>query len=253
MNVTDEIRHSLRLLDLGEHEIEVYLALLKVGSTGAGALVKETKLHRQFVYSALSRLIEKGLVKENIFRNRKRFEVLDPSRLVGLQLKRVRTAENILGSLQSLWSGKREGVEVELRYGKEEFFLNLERIAASAARCDGIMRIVGGASDRDFYALLGRRYKDYLKILSRYNVKKYLIAPENNAVIFRRKFKKERGNQLRTLVEGLSSPTYTRITKELISIEIYSDEPTILRVQNSAVAKSYLDHFHLLWKRAKVG
>lgn len=251
MQREQEITLVLQELGLSEHEIHVYLVLLNSGMCRAGHIIAETRLHRQLVYIALERLRLRELIKQKIVRNRKVFEPLDPAQLVAFQHRRVRLAEGILPTLKSFWSEGQEGVEVELRYGREEFFLNLEKLAASAAKGDKIVRIVGGASDKNFYSFLGRRYEDYVKILRRYGVRKYLIAPEDSAAVFKKKFVKEDGNQLRTLVEGLSAPTYTRITKEMISIEIYSDEPTILRVRNSAVAKSYLDHFNLLWKRAK--
>ena len=252
MNRILEVDHSLHELGLGEHEANVYIALLTHGPCRAGVLVKETKLHRQFVYIALGRLLERELIRQDKIRNRHRFEALDPSQMVAMQHRRVRIAEGILPSLKSLWSERREGVEVELRYGRDEFFLNLERVASSASRGDKVMRIIGGASDKNFYSFLGRRYQEYVNLLKRYGVKKHLLAPEGSTTLFKKKFVREGVNQLRTLEEGLSAPTYTRITKEMISIEIYTDEPTILRVQNSIVAKSYLDHFNLLWKRAKV-
>ncbi len=52
--------------------------------------------------------------------------------------------------------------------------------------------------------------------------------------------------------EGLSSPTFTRITPEIVSIEIYgSKEPVIIQMRNEAIAQAYVEKFSLLWKEAK--
>jgi hypothetical protein len=142
-------------------------------------------------------------------------------------------------------------VEARVLYGTKAFFDNLQDVIDSATRTDHVMRIIGGAKDSDFYRVIGDRYDDYVKILKRTRVKKHLIAPENFSKKFKEKFAKEKGNLLRTITTGLTSPTYTRITPEMISIEIYAEAPTIIQIHNKATARGYLEHFSLLWAQSK--
>ena len=55
---------------------------------------------------------------------------------------------------------------------------------------------------------------------------------------------------LRTLKEGLSSPTYTRITQEMVAIEMYKPQIVVIQIYNKIIAQAYLDSFELLWKQA---
>ena len=82
-------------------------------------------------------------------------------------------------------------------------------------------------------------------------VKKYIIAPDSAYTEFKRKFATEPGTILKTLKVGLSSPTYTRITEELTTIEIHTDNVMIIQIFNKAVAKGYREHFDLLWAQAR--
>jgi len=50
---------------------------------------------------------------------------------------------------------------------------------------------------------------------------------------------------------GLSSPSYTRITEELTTIEIYATDVMIIQIFNPVVAAGYLEHFNLLWKAGR--
>lgn len=80
-------------------------------------------------------------------------------------------------------------------------------------------------------------------------MKKRLLAPEPFSNVFKRKFAQEKDTELCTLPHGLSSPTYTRITKEMVTIEILKPSVVVIQIRNKAVARSYLDAYELLWKQ----
>ena len=72
----------LKELGLTANEAKVYVALLELGSTPAGPLIKKAKMFRAAVYDLLEMLIEKGLVSYVIKANRKYYEAHDPERLL---------------------------------------------------------------------------------------------------------------------------------------------------------------------------
>ena len=51
----------LRKIGLTESEIKVYLALLKIGISSKGKIIKESKIAPSKVYEIADKLIEKGL------------------------------------------------------------------------------------------------------------------------------------------------------------------------------------------------
>ncbi len=67
---------------LTRSEIEIYMALLKLGSSKSGRITKEVNLHRSRVYESLNRLLEKGLVSYVIKNGIKYFEATQPERLI---------------------------------------------------------------------------------------------------------------------------------------------------------------------------
>src|SRR3989344_4717573 len=69
-------------LGLTKNEVRVYLALLELGSTPAGPIIKKVGMHRSAVYDLIDLLTDKGLVSYVIKANRKYFEAQDPDRLL---------------------------------------------------------------------------------------------------------------------------------------------------------------------------
>lgn len=79
----------------------------------------------------------------------------------------------------------------------------------------------------------------------------YTYIGVEGVFIFKKKFAREKNTELCTLPHGLSSPTYTRMTKEMVTIEILKPSVVIIQIRNKAVARSYLDAYELLWKQLK--
>ena len=72
----------LEELGLTKNEVKVYLALLELGSTPAGPLVKKLSMHRAAVYNLLDLLLDKGIISYVTKHNIKHFEAHDPERLL---------------------------------------------------------------------------------------------------------------------------------------------------------------------------
>jgi hypothetical protein len=243
--------NSLLHLGLSKHEARIYLAVLKHGPCTAGPLVKETRLHRVFVYNALKSLKDQKLISMVVRNNRQNFQATNPESLLEPLREKARVAQLLIPELKGIMGRKDQAMGVRVLYGREGFWENLQEVIESAKKCDGIMRIIGGAPDTDFYKAIGPHYQAYKIKLKESKVAKWLLSPYYASSEFRAKFAKETTeNRLKTLPAGLSSPTYTRITPEMVSIEIYTTPIFIIQIKNKAIASSYLEHFNLLWKQA---
>ena len=90
----------LRDMGFSKNETRVYLTLLRIGPSTAGALAASANIHRTNAYDALERLIEKGVVTYIFKGNKKYFEAVDPNRLLELLKDHAAQFENnILPSL----------------------------------------------------------------------------------------------------------------------------------------------------------
>src|SRR3989344_3725804 len=72
------------LLEAGltEGEVKVYLALLEIGETTTGPLIKKAKVSASKCYDILERLIQKGLVSSSVKANMKYFSAADTKRIL---------------------------------------------------------------------------------------------------------------------------------------------------------------------------
>jgi sugar-specific transcriptional regulator TrmB len=75
------MKDELQTLGLTEGEARTYLALLKIGSTTVGPLVKESKISYSKIYEVLGRLIEKGFVTFIVKEKTKQFHAVPPGRI----------------------------------------------------------------------------------------------------------------------------------------------------------------------------
>ena len=247
-----ETLERLQQLGLSKYAARVYVQLLQLGLTNAGPVIRACRLHRQFVYQALDELCAARLASCVIRNNRKHFEAAPPQMLLLKAKEQETLAQEILPGLAALQCAPENRVQVQTLFGRKSLYDNLEEVLLSAAQSDRLLRIIGGAPDRLVYEMLGGNYARYVRLLAENKVRKHLIAPERGSEEFKRKFALEKGAVLKTLAHGLSSPTYTRITLEMVSIEIYTPEPIILQIRNKAVAQGYLEHFELLWREGRL-
>jgi sugar-specific transcriptional regulator TrmB len=248
-----QLEKALSSLGLQKNTASVYLALLKRGSSKAGALIQDTKLHRMLVYNALEELQERGLATATHSKSGRMFDAADPAVLLREAQKVREIAEGIVPELNALRKKDSDlGFSIRTFVGKEGFRENLEEVIESAARQKTKeIRILGGGRDIDFYDAIEDWYASYTKLLKKKGVKKRLLAPASYSSEFKKRFSAEKNTELRVLGNGLSSPSYTRITNELVSIEIYRPKLVVIQIRSEAIAKSYIDFFELLWKGSK--
>src|SRR3989344_6316022 len=76
------IVENLQKAGLTEGEAKVYTALLKLGSSTSGPIIKESKVANSIIYRLLDSLIEKGLVSYIIKEKTKYFKAANPQKIM---------------------------------------------------------------------------------------------------------------------------------------------------------------------------
>ena len=82
-------------LDLEESEIKTYLNLLEGGISSAGKLAKKIGIPRSSLYGYLSKLAEKGLVKQSEKYNIKLWQAETPEKIIDLLDEKINNTENL--------------------------------------------------------------------------------------------------------------------------------------------------------------
>ena len=72
----------LEELGLSKNEINVYLALLRLGRSTSWKLINETGITVSALYYCLDNLIKKSLVSYSIQANKKHFSAADPEQVI---------------------------------------------------------------------------------------------------------------------------------------------------------------------------
>ncbi len=73
---------ALKEAGLTDGEIKVYLALLELGSSTTGPIVKKSGIAKSIVYQILEKLMQKGLVSHIVNQKTKYFQAADPDKLL---------------------------------------------------------------------------------------------------------------------------------------------------------------------------
>ena len=113
---------------LGKWEMQVYLALLRTGSTTTGPLVKKSEVPHSKIYSVLESLKGKGLANYVIKGKIKYFQAADPKVLISILREKERRLEENIPSLQKLSTLAKNRQNVEIYEGMkaiENFFIDL--------------------------------------------------------------------------------------------------------------------------------
>lgn len=248
------IQAKLEQLGFSANEAIVYLFLAKNGAVQAGPIVRETKLHRALVYTALDRLEDAGLVTVTRKKNIQIFQPNSPESIFRRVESTQQIANEVVPELKKLLNQHQHGVEVRTLVGREGFVTNLYDVLISAEQSTGKeLCIMGGAgsSESNPFEVTGDAYPAYLEASKEKKVKKRLIISPRYEALYRREYGIHGDNQLRVLENGLSSPSLTRITSNMVTIEIYQPQVVILQIRHAQIAQSYLDVFNALWEKTR--
>jgi len=109
----------LEKMGLTRNESIVYISLLKLGSTPAQNLIKESELHRSRVYDNLESLQVKGLASFVVKDFKKYFQAAKPEKLLDYVEEQKQAVKEFLPQLKQLEGMKKEEIKAYIYKGKE--------------------------------------------------------------------------------------------------------------------------------------
>lgn len=222
-------------------EYRIYLTLLDLGPSLAGAITSKSGIHRRSVYDALERLIQKGLVAYIIKNNRKNFEACNPENLVELIKEKEDHIKSVLPELKEKYEKTFEKSETLFFKGKNglknvfEDQLNLKQEV-----------LVLGASPL-FYHMLKYYFVWFNKRRIQKKIKLKLIYNESQ-----RKERKIKFSEIRYLPKSYTNPAAMNIYADKVAIIHWSkDNPFVILIKDKEIAESYKNYFNILWEISK--
>ena len=234
---------DLQSLNFSPNEARVYAAILEIGRTSAGAVIKKTGLHRSVVYETLDKLIGRKLVFKLTKGNITYFQPTDPQRILQNIRNKKDLALELIPDLNKLVDQKLpeitiyEGVEACRRF----FLDSVKRLP------EGSTSFVAGSVGKLWYQWMGEDAKKYLDIrLKRKITLKMLLFDKSEA-------------EMEILKKYLEIQEYRYIDRNFFnygnfnvlgdeSINLQSvTEPMVLDIKNPTLVKVFKNLFEILW------
>lgn len=249
-----DIESILEDIGLTKNEIKIYLALLELGSTTTGPIIKKTGIHASKVYDGLERLADKGLVSYVIIANTKHFKAVNPDRILDFleekkniinnQEEEIKKVLPILKSKQQLIHDETEAEIFRGWKGMETVYKMLRETLKK-----GDMNYVFGASKGENEEQVMIFFTKHLKLLAKKGIKQKIIYNEEARGNIPENLKHPKLFQVRHLQN--TTPSEINIWSDKVMIVLLTKKPIVILVTNKKVAESFKQYFEVMWKIAK--
>ena len=232
----------LQTLGLTSTETKVYLTLLEIGKSLAGAIAGRAHLHRRNTYDALEQLLQRGVVSYTISSNRKCWNAVHPDKLMSLAREKENLIASVIPELASKFSASKlkQAVEVfEGLGGMKTFFDDMAK-----AKQEIIMLFATGRA----YARLPFYMKNWDK---KVNDAKISIKVLLNSDSDKEPYKNYRYGEVKILPKNFSTPTQIFIYGNKSAVAIWSEEPIAILITSKEITSGFVRYFRFLWAIGK--
>lgn len=237
----EEISKGLERIGLTSNEAQVYLTLLKNGSSKVGKISKISQINRTTTYDVLKRLLDKGLIGYVVKGKVKYFEVSNPNQLKDFIDEKKFEVIKLLPSLEKIYKTPEEKHNVTLYYGYrgvksvfEDFLRN--------TKVHYLMDSEGKFSERMPYFA-----KHFVRQLEKKKIKIKHLVREGRDVY------KSKTTEIRYVRKKIVSEAVFDIYNDKVAIIIWTDPPESVVIQNKAIADSLKEYFDIIWKNSSKG
>lgn len=237
---------ALTSLGFSSYEAGVYVYLLEQGrEIGGTKIALATKLHRQYVYLALPRLLAEGLIEE-IGGARKKYKARSPAVLESLGRRQALRAHDTADLLKSISNvGNEQDFDV---VQGEKAFRRFELNVASR-NLTKHEYIIGGASEK-FREVMGDDSVEYLEIKKKYGVQVQYLGTDQERELYEKFVGVYQNQQYRFLAKLPEGNTHMVIRDESVSFYSFLNPPLIYTIYAKEVADNYRNFFMMLWEMA---
>ncbi len=239
----------LKEIGLTDNEINIYLALLQIGSSTATPIARKSKVHRSRVYESLNRLIEKGLVSYKIKSNRKYFEAQNPETIIDLLEEKKNEVKEILPKLKELQLTKPDKQEANVFDGYKGLKSVMQNAINQLKKGEEIL-IFGARGGQDlnpevWHAFFKQINKKRLNKGIKYKV---IFNEDLRDKAIAKTFQKSKLTEVRFIKQH--TPAGINIHGNNVAIVNWDKLITFL-ITSKEVSSSFREYFKIMWQQAK--
>lgn len=237
----------LKDIGLAENEIQVYITLLKIGSSPVSPIAERSGLYRPYVYDTLKRLAEKGLVNFVQRQGKKYYQALHPEKLLEFIREKEVALESIMPHLINLTKLLREETKVELYKGREVVRIIQKDVLKTLLKKGG-ENLVIGVDEKKFMEADQIIMNQFFASMKRHGLKERVIVREGDNYL--------PGHGETTTYRFVSkeffNPTSTFIYGDKVAIIIFGEPLHGLIIESDMLSDTYRKQFNLLWNVTKL-
>ncbi len=248
--MNEQIIGQLQQLNLSLNEAKVYSALLEIGQTSAGEIIKKTGLHRSVVYETLDKLISKKMVFKLKKDNIAHFQPTDPARILQNIKSQQALVLDLIPKLKKMIDTNLpeitvfEGIEAYRRFWMD----SINRLP------EGSTDYVAGSIGKKWFDFMGRDYDKFLKLRVERRIKWKMIVFGREEVEEELLRKYPKINEFRIIERKNAGPNldgnFNILGEESVVLHSAS-EPMIIEIKNPTLVKVFKNIFDLLWSIGK--
>jgi len=235
----------LQDLGLTQAEIKVYVALLEIGSSGAGHVLEKSGLQNSVVHRALNSLIEKSLINYVLEGRRKIYQATDPENFINFIDEKKRRFDKILPELKKKQRFAKKKKKATIYQGKR----GIAEIYNKMVNSSGEYLTFGGGSPCE--NLMGTSWWMNIHQKRVTNKLKSRQVFDETVRKIGKKIDALPKSQVKFLSRDFEQFQETVIVGDKVAINVFSKNPYGFLIEDKVVAEGYRKHFEILWKQAK--
>lgn len=249
--LTEHERAAAMLQDFGlsPSETAIYIALLEAGrELGGSDIAKKASIPRQYVYTALPSLRERGLVIEIPHGKQSRYKAVFQGEIEKIAKRKLVEAERLVRELSTF---SRLGYEQDFEVIQgQEAIRRYEFQMVDSLDTGDTEYIIGGASD-GFAKTMGPLLKRYLNEKKMKNIGVKYIGSQNEELYYKQFIGLYPNQEYRFMSKLPHGVAHMVVRKDSVSFYSFLNPPLIYVVKSGVVAKNYEQFFLMLWEMAK--
>jgi len=241
---------ELHQLGLTKGEAKVYVALLQLGSSTVGPIVKKASVAYSNIYEILNRLSEKGLVSHQTKEKTKYYQATNPKNLgeflkeqeEQIQLKQ-QDFKTIQPQLQKLLE-QHHRQEAEIYTGTKGLRTAYENLLEGSKKTGGLFFYV---HNEQYYEESELFYRKLWKKIDRHGVTwKGLSSKEFKSTKLTQKYP----SFITQRYVDFPLPGIIDIVGNKTLITTWQEQPVGILIHSKEIAKNFRDYFDTIWKTA---
>ena len=231
----------LEEIGLTNGEIKIYLALLDLGSSTAGGIIKKSGLQNSVFHFCVNRIIEKGLISYTKKGKVRIYHGADPENLIIYLKDKEKEIEEILPHLKSRQNIRKENQESEVFEGIRGVITLLNTLIEDAKQGDEFLF---------FSADLGEKNEEVQKFYERYDWKrrsKSLVVKGISTKALKNLFSKRK--YLKMKYADFPIPANTGICNDKMALISWGEKPTGILIKSKNIVEKQKEFFYGIWER----